>query len=396
MTSTTGEKVEFRLLWTIAKAGGQSNSPVLWGGHIYRFAADTAIRIADGALLPKCGTSRSGGNLSPILAGRYFPFFDAGARREPFTIPARVYEIVSPGNVRLVSDNNMFDTEPIVSMPRLARHIPGYQPGDIWGKEGGTPSQIGYGGMCAQGNRMFWRSIGHLYCIGDPAVPYDWNAASRPRRITDTLEPADAIRKAQPPTPDTSPPSAIAHRKHLLANAGIEDDADPRQLVTLLERDDRWLVIAALEALAQRGGTARAATGAIAQHLAEGSDPRVALVAMDALRSIGAADGEIRTRLLAMLDRGGVRHAVKAATTLLALDPGSEEALVGVILENLSSADDVRVLNGARAVGAVAPKLRHADSRARAIEKLQTVRSERSSKLRIETEAALSALEHGA
>ena len=32
----------------------------------------------------------------------------------------------------------------------------------------------------ALGNRLFIRTIDSLYCIGDPAVPYDWNRSSRP------------------------------------------------------------------------------------------------------------------------------------------------------------------------------------------------------------------------
>ena len=38
------------------------------------------------------------------------------------------------------------------------------------------------------GNRLFLRSLSHLYCIGDPGVPYDWNPASRPEKITQTLK----------------------------------------------------------------------------------------------------------------------------------------------------------------------------------------------------------------
>ncbi len=36
-------------------------------------------------------------------------------------------------------------------------------------------------GVYPQGNRLFIRTVGHLYCIGDPKVPYDWNPASRPK-----------------------------------------------------------------------------------------------------------------------------------------------------------------------------------------------------------------------
>jgi len=28
-------------------------------------------------------------------------------------------------------------------------------------------------------NRLFIRTVGHLYCIGDPKVAYNWNPKSR-------------------------------------------------------------------------------------------------------------------------------------------------------------------------------------------------------------------------
>jgi len=33
------------------------------------------------------------------------------------------------------------------------------------------------------GNRLFLRTVGHLYCLGDPSVPYNWNLKSRPANI---------------------------------------------------------------------------------------------------------------------------------------------------------------------------------------------------------------------
>jgi hypothetical protein len=65
---------------------------------------------------------------------------------------------------------------PMVSRPAKA----------MWEMAGVPPS---WGASCpaAQGNRLFIRSHSHLYCIGDPNVPYDWNPASRPKEVTETL-----------------------------------------------------------------------------------------------------------------------------------------------------------------------------------------------------------------
>ena len=51
----------------------------------------------------------------------------------------------------------------------------------------GVPPNWGFSSPAAQGNRLFLRSHSHLYCIGDPNVPYDWNPASRPQDISQSL-----------------------------------------------------------------------------------------------------------------------------------------------------------------------------------------------------------------
>ena len=43
-------------------------------------------------------------------------------------------------------------------------------------------------GPVACGNRFWVQSSVHLYCIGDPAVKYDWNPASRPEAVTQSLK----------------------------------------------------------------------------------------------------------------------------------------------------------------------------------------------------------------
>jgi len=47
----------------------------------------------------------------------------------------------------------------------------------LWGLMA-VPPNWSYSSPTAQGNRVFLRSHSHLYCIGDPKVPYDWNPAS--------------------------------------------------------------------------------------------------------------------------------------------------------------------------------------------------------------------------
>jgi len=55
-----------------------------------------------------------------------------------------------------------------------------------WGSWGARPFHACYSDtvMFPSGNRLFIRTLAHLYCIGDPKVSYDWNASSRPKDVT--------------------------------------------------------------------------------------------------------------------------------------------------------------------------------------------------------------------
>jgi hypothetical protein len=42
-------------------------------------------------------------------------------------------------------------------------------------------------GVACWGNRIFVRDNDYIWCIGDPKIPYDWNPASRPQNISQSL-----------------------------------------------------------------------------------------------------------------------------------------------------------------------------------------------------------------
>ena len=43
----------------------------------------------------------------------------------------------------------------------------------LGGGDSGLPRRFGFGGLFAHGNRLLIPSVTHLYCIGDPAEPYN-------------------------------------------------------------------------------------------------------------------------------------------------------------------------------------------------------------------------------
>ena len=65
-------------------------------------------------------------------------------------------------------------------MPRLEKYLPQLYQEGLWSTSGATPIHFGDGSFFAHGNRLFLLSTSHLYCLGDPAVPFDGRAAPRP------------------------------------------------------------------------------------------------------------------------------------------------------------------------------------------------------------------------
>jgi len=93
-----------------------------------------------------------------------------------------VLDVTNLANAKIVSTNVLTtkDKPRIPIMEKLAKEL--YDLPNYCSNSFGWPPQLFYteSGMTAMGNRLFLRATGQLYCIGDPAVPYNWNPASRP------------------------------------------------------------------------------------------------------------------------------------------------------------------------------------------------------------------------
>jgi len=103
----------------------------------------------------------------------------------------RVYDIGDPSKVKLVSEKNILGGVgpfPSVIMDTYLSDFPRWA---FRGENRPLPFHMGNrtGGAAASGNRLFIQTAEALYCIGDPNVPYDWNPASRPARISAMLKP---------------------------------------------------------------------------------------------------------------------------------------------------------------------------------------------------------------
>jgi hypothetical protein len=145
------------------------------------------------------------GGVGPILAGNYVVGFgDAGNRgdfrsREDECLMASFPIIdVSDLTKPKILGNGMLGGFNKPHVRHLEKWVPelngkGWVPmtsrpaKEMWEMAGVPPT---WGAACpaAQGNRLFIRSHSHLYCIGDPKAPYDWNPASRPKEVTESLK----------------------------------------------------------------------------------------------------------------------------------------------------------------------------------------------------------------
>lgn len=95
------------------------------------------------------------------------------------------YEASDPTSLREISSTNVLLLSESPRDPGVAPLIPNlWADSNFYNARGGKPAHLFNAdtGLFASGNRLFFRSTAHLYCIGDPAVKYDWNPASRDSR----------------------------------------------------------------------------------------------------------------------------------------------------------------------------------------------------------------------
>ncbi len=110
-------------------------------------------------------------------------------------IPFMTTDISDPKAPKVLSARNVLGG---VNLPRnvLAESlIPAtWAQTEFVNAKGGRPGHMVNTDTCLmpQGNRLFIRTVSHLYCIGDPTVAYDWDPTARPARISAALKSASA------------------------------------------------------------------------------------------------------------------------------------------------------------------------------------------------------------
>lgn len=190
----TGEQVELADVMMLegfeTRPGGPPATPILADGRIIASEGvwDLATGKALGPIARKGGMSNvnwaSGVMVSRDQVVWAYDGSDNGYARDRADGLAlmnfRVYDLSSRSGWKQVSDGNVLGGVNKPHFVELELHAPALAAADRYSNYG-LPSQFGCynsGGIFPQGNRLFLRSVSHLYCLGDPAVPFDGRKAS--------------------------------------------------------------------------------------------------------------------------------------------------------------------------------------------------------------------------
>lgn len=361
LAATNDDKVTFKELWK-APVRQYCRSPILHNGYFYRLGkGNEIIKSADGSTM--VADARKGSMFtvkvsypSPIIAGTYLVGYAAGGRRVPFTTMAQTLKIGDNGMPQMTAAQNIMDGDPIPSMPRYEKHLPGYRPGDVWSNAGATPTQFGYACMAANANRLFLRSVSHLYCIGDPNVPYSWDPASRPKRITEKLDAAAMALAKRDPVDALSSPYAWDRRqgREVLVKMSPSEQQARLDRVAALTCGKGWRTLrAAAATLRDLGKAAAPALPALQAALQAWVEANDASRAMELLRTLLAIDPAAGKAIVPLLDKAvdsGDPRAVRLACRLGAELNADAEPMVPGLIRVLGSGDDASAWESALAL----------------------------------------------
>ena len=193
-----GEAVKVKKLWEI---GGKACPG--YHGQIYtpQYAFFTGepghvVEMRTGKVLVKAQRGRGPGGLSNTLAGKLWIWADEGNRGNNSSWGGRrdidykalgifgLADLSDPTAPKQLPHTNVLGGADDVQVPTMQKYAPElYAMKDYYGNSYGKPAHFLHTGSAIfpQGNRLFIRTAGFLYCIGDPSVKYDWNPASRDR-----------------------------------------------------------------------------------------------------------------------------------------------------------------------------------------------------------------------
>ncbi len=183
---TGPDQVTATQIYSIGKKGSPGyHGQIATETHVIMTSDEANIlEAATGKVLRKGGRRSGLGELSNILAGDLMIWADKG-HRDPLMsywgrrrwdgktalrfYAADMSDLSSP---KRVDQMNVLGGENIPRFPAFEKYVNElYQARKLWGAWNGLPSHFMHTGtgIYPHGNRLFVRSVSHLYCIGDPS-----------------------------------------------------------------------------------------------------------------------------------------------------------------------------------------------------------------------------------
>ncbi len=200
-----GDAVKVQPLWTLGR--GKKGCPGYHGQVatdemlILTSSAGNIVSAEDGEVILK-GRRKGGlGELSNILAGNTMIWCQQGHRDQMMTYWGKrrpdgevslqffAADVSDPANPKRLDRMNVLGGENIPHDPALEEFVkPLYDAGLLWGSWNGLPAHFMHvdTGVFPQGNRLFIRSVSHMYCVGDPAQAWHTPAGAPAQARTQT------------------------------------------------------------------------------------------------------------------------------------------------------------------------------------------------------------------
>ncbi len=198
LTREAPDKVTAKMLWEFSR-GSYDARPTTAGAFFMCSRDASTVDLATGKVLNK---SRDFGGDFRLIAGNVLIATDGGQRDVLGSMWSRrrfdgkvahvfnTHDVSDAANPKTLSAKNVLGGDNQPRLPDVEKYTPNlWKHPDYYNAKGGRPAHFAHTDTCIfpSGNRLFLRSVSHLYCIGDPEQPYDWNPKSRPEPIAARL-----------------------------------------------------------------------------------------------------------------------------------------------------------------------------------------------------------------
>lgn len=190
LTVKSRDEVAAEKIWHLGerKLSPGYHGQVATGSHLFMTHHEANVVDAlSGKVMVTSRKSHELGDLSNIVAGDVMLWANQG-HRDPLmsswgsrrfdgrtALRFHAADVSDPQNPKRLDTRSILGGENIPAFPPLEKYVKElYEARALWGSWNGLPAHFMHTdtGIYPQGNRLFVRSVSHLYCIGDPGAAW--------------------------------------------------------------------------------------------------------------------------------------------------------------------------------------------------------------------------------